>query len=172
VADSQALSQRLQAAGIAHHVLNALHDANEAAIVAQAGRAGQVTVATRMAGRGTDIVLDGEARAAGGLHVLSCQDNPSYRLDRQLVGRAGRHGDPGSTEAWHVRLFSWSKYPGDADSPGRWTSPNSNGWALLVQAGRRWWQWREERRRAARRRELLRQDRHWERRLSFAGPPA
>jgi preprotein translocase subunit SecA len=166
------LSQRLQATGIAHHVLNALHDANEAAIVAQAGRAGQVTVATRMAGRGTDIVLDDQARAAGGLHVLSCQDNPSYRLDRQLVGRAGRHGDPGSTEAWHVRLFSWSKYPADADSPGRWTSPNSNGWALLVQAGRRWWQWREERRRAARRRELLRQDRHWERRLSFAGPPA
>ena len=102
VAASLEISAALAAHGIAHEVLNALNDAAEAAIVARAGTAGRVTVATRMAGRGTDIVLDDTARAAGGLHVLSCQDNPSGRLDRQLAGRAARGGDPGSTEAWRL----------------------------------------------------------------------
>jgi preprotein translocase subunit SecA len=173
VGESQALSQALQAVGIAHRVLNALQDADEAAIVAEAGRAAQVTVATRMAGRGTDIELDAAALAAGGLHVLSCQNNPSRRLDRQLAGRAARHGDIGSTEAW---LFRRNSSPPCNASKGR-----LSGWILtlanqtparLARAMMRWSQWREERRRAAWRRELLRQDRHWERRLSFAGPPA
>ena len=97
--------KRCSAAGIAHRVLNALHDADEAAIVAEAGRARQVTVATRMAGRGTDIELDAAAHAAGGLHVLSCQANPSRRLDRQLAGRAARHGDNGSAEVWRIDPF-------------------------------------------------------------------
>ena len=173
VADSQDLSQCLHAAGIAHRVLNALHDAEEAAIVAEAGRTGQVTVATRMAGRGTDIELDAVARAAGGLHVLSCQNNPSQRLDRQLAGRAGRHGDAGSTEAW---LFQRISSPGASRSAGTlatWISTmDSQSPARLAHAIRRWAQRREERRRAAWRRELLRQDLNWERRLSFAGPPA
>ena len=172
VADSQTLSQRLQAAGIAHRVLNALHDADEAGIVADAGRSGRVTVATRMAGRGTDIELDAAALAAGGLHVLSCQDNPSRRLDRQLAGRAGRHGDPGSTEAWHLWRLSTSVTAAAADSLLSWIPSIFNGRARLLDARHGYMQWREERRRAAQRRELLRQDVHWERRLSFAGPPA
>ncbi|MBK6972074.1 MAG: hypothetical protein IPH26_03675 [Sterolibacteriaceae bacterium] len=172
VADSQALSHQLQAAGIAHRVLNALHDADEATIVAAAGRAGRVTVATRMAGRGTDIVLDAAARAAGGLHVLSCQHNPSYRLDRQLAGRAGRQGDPGSAETWFLPRFANSEVLGDVDKHGRWTYRQSWGAAWLIQSARRWSQWREDCRRATLRRELLQQDRHWQRRLSFAGPPA
>ncbi|MBI5335598.1 MAG: hypothetical protein HZB72_13620 [Burkholderiales bacterium] len=100
VADSEALSAALQRLGQPHAVLNARQDAQEAAIVAAAGRAGQVTVATRMAGRGTDIALDEPARQAGGLHVIHCQRNPNRRMDRQLIGRAARQGEPGSAERW------------------------------------------------------------------------
>lgn len=100
VADSQALAAVLRAAGLAPAVLNARQDADEAAIVAAAGEPGRITVATRMAGRGTDIVPTPAALAAGGLHVLSCQRNPSPRLDRQLAGRAARQGQPGSHAHW------------------------------------------------------------------------
>ncbi len=100
VADSGALTARLQLAGISPDLLNAAHDADEAAIVARAGIAGQVTVSTLMAGRGTDIVPDERALRAGGLHVIGCQHNAARRLDRQLAGRAGRQGQPGSVEVW------------------------------------------------------------------------
>ena len=173
VADSQALSRRLQERGIAHRLLNALNDAEEAAIVADAGRAGSVTVATRMAGRGTDIELDEAARAAGGLHVLSCQHNPSRRLDRQLAGRAARQGDPGSTETWALHGSSLNRAPALPTTLATWISaPLPNGLLNRTMATlRRSAQRREERRRAAQRRELLRQDRWWEHRLSFAGSP-
>jgi preprotein translocase subunit SecA len=99
VKDSEALSEVLAAAGISHRVLNARQDAEEAAIVAEAGEAGRVTVATAMAGRGTDIRPDSAAREAGGLHVILTGFHESGRTDRQLYGRAGRQGDPGSAEA-------------------------------------------------------------------------
>ena len=98
VADSARLSALLQSAGISHQVLNALQDAQEADCIAQAGRAGAVTVATNLAGRGTDIRLDAAAAAAGGLHVLACMRNRARRTDRQLIGRCARHGDPGSAQ--------------------------------------------------------------------------
>lgn len=82
--------------------LDARQDAGEAALIAQAGLPGRITVATRMAGRGVDIRLHPVAAEAGGLHVLSCQDNPSRRLDEQLFGRSARQGDPGSVEHWRV----------------------------------------------------------------------
>jgi preprotein translocase subunit SecA len=173
VADSQRVSERLGCHGIEHRVLNALQDADEATIVAEAGRSGRVTVATRMAGRGTDIELDEAARAAGGLHVISCQNNTSRRLDRQLAGRAGRQGDPGSTETWLLpRTFS-PRAVRSVDTINAWTPSthiDRSQWLALLH--RRWIQWREERRRAAVRRHLLEQDVHWERRLSFAGPPS
>jgi preprotein translocase subunit SecA len=97
--DSEHLSQLLQGAGLQHQVLNAKQDKEEADIVARAGRKGQITVATNMAGRGTDIKLDEAAIKAGGLHVISCEKNISARIDRQLAGRCGRQGDPGSYEA-------------------------------------------------------------------------
>jgi preprotein translocase subunit SecA len=99
VKDSAHLSALLTAAGVAHQVLNALQDADEAACIARAGQAGVVTVATNMAGRGTDIQLDAAAKAAGGLHVLACMRNRARRIDRQLLGRCARHGDPGSAQA-------------------------------------------------------------------------
>ncbi|HPU79886.1 preprotein translocase subunit SecA [Accumulibacter sp.] len=99
VAASELASQRLFAAGLPHAVLNARQDAGEAAIIAQAGQPGRITVATNMAGRGTDIVLSTEVRQAGGLHVILSEYHDAARIDRQLFGRAGRQGDPGSCEA-------------------------------------------------------------------------
>jgi preprotein translocase subunit SecA len=94
---SEALSERLEARGLEHRVLNANFDQDEATMIAQAGRAGAITVATNMAGRGTDIKLDEEARKAGGLHVLLTEMHGAKRIDRQFVGRSGRQGDPGSS---------------------------------------------------------------------------
>jgi preprotein translocase subunit SecA len=98
VADSELLASRLQAQGLAHTVLNARFDREEAEIVAQAGAMGRITIATNMAGRGTDIALGAGVTQRGGLHVLSCQLNDSRRIDRQLHGRCARQGDPGSVE--------------------------------------------------------------------------
>ena len=95
VEDSETLSEGLRAAGVACEVLNARDDAREAEIIAQAGRSGRVTVATALAGRGTDIVLDDAAREAGGLYVMGFGHQDTRRGDRQLAGRSGRQGDPG-----------------------------------------------------------------------------
>ena len=97
--DSEMLSELMNNVGLKHQVLNAKQDKEEAAIVARAGQQGQITVATNMAGRGTDIKLDKASLEAGGLHVISCEKNISARIDRQLAGRCGRQGDPGSYEA-------------------------------------------------------------------------
>jgi preprotein translocase subunit SecA len=96
VEKSEKLSRLLTAAGIPHQVLNARQNADEARIVAQAGQPGAVTVATNMAGRGTDIKLGPGVAELGGLHVIGTERHESRRIDRQLLGRAGRQGDPGS----------------------------------------------------------------------------
>ncbi len=96
VESTKCLSALLDEAGIEHRVLNAVNHDEEAAIVAEAGQAGRVTVATNMAGRGTDIKLGPNVRDKGGLHVIVAERNESGRVDRQLFGRAGRQGDPGS----------------------------------------------------------------------------
>lgn len=93
---SDTVSKLLAAEGIAHQVLNARQVAAEAEIVAQAGQVGKVTVATNMAGRGTDIQLSQAAYDTGGLHVICSELHESARIDRQLIGRCGRQGDPGS----------------------------------------------------------------------------
>ena len=95
---SERLSEVLAGHGIEHVVLNAKQDDAEARIVAQAGEAGRVTVATNMAGRGTDILLGAGVAERGGLHVVLTEYNESARIDRQLFGRAARQGDPGSGE--------------------------------------------------------------------------
>ena len=93
---SEALSELLSAAGLHHTVLNARHIEKEADIVAQAGQYGQITVSTNMAGRGTDIKLGEGVFDVGGLHVICTELHDSARIDRQLVGRCGRQGDPGT----------------------------------------------------------------------------
>ena len=112
---SELLSNMLRREGIAHQVLNAKFHELEAEIVAQAGAAGAVTIATNMAGRGTDIKLDEEARAAGGLKIIGTERHESRRIDNQLRGRSGRQGDPGesrfyiSLEDDLMRLFGSEK---------------------------------------------------------------
>lgn len=95
---NEELSRLLGKAGVPHQVLNAKNNEKEANIVARAGQAGGVTLATNIAGRGTDIVLDEEAKKVGGLFVLGSERHESRRIDNQLRGRAGRQGDPGTTQ--------------------------------------------------------------------------
>jgi len=95
---SEYLSALLKKRKLDHHVLNAKYHEQEAEIVAQAGQRAAITVATNMAGRGTDIKLGDGVAEAGGLHVIGCQRHESRRIDNQLLGRAGRQGDPGSSQ--------------------------------------------------------------------------
>lgn len=104
VAESEALSEELEKMGIAHNLLNAKNEEKEAKIVADAGKVGMVTIATNMAGRGTDIKLGGsdegqkrKVESLGGLYVIGFCRQKTERLDRQIIGRAGRQGDPGET---------------------------------------------------------------------------
>ncbi|MBQ4282567.1 MAG: preprotein translocase subunit SecA [Lachnospira sp.] len=94
---SELISSMLRKKGIPHSVLNAKYHEREAEIVAEAGKHGAVTIATNMAGRGTDIKLDDEAKAAGGLKIIGTERHDSRRIDNQLRGRAGRQGDPGES---------------------------------------------------------------------------
>lgn len=144
-----------------NRILNALQDAEEAEIVAQAGQPGQVTIATNMAGRGTDILLHDDVRAKGGLYVFATEVHSSRRIDRQLIGRSARQGDPGAFQFWlslEDELFS--DVP--AATYGKWKKsavPDEQG-----QLPRRWFfvfrkiQKQIETRQLRQRRQLLRQD--------------
>ncbi|CAM4393597.1 preprotein translocase subunit SecA [Saccharibacillus endophyticus] len=98
IENSEVLSEMLKKKGIRHQVLNAKYHAEEAEIISSAGQAGSVTIATNMAGRGTDIVLGEGVHDVGGLHIIGTERHESRRIDNQLRGRAGRQGDPGSTQ--------------------------------------------------------------------------
>ena len=97
ISASERIAQELRHRGVDCNVLNAVRHADEATIIAGAGRAGGVTISTNMAGRGTDIKIDRKVAAAGGLHVIVSEPHESKRVDRQLMGRSARQGDPGST---------------------------------------------------------------------------
>ncbi|SLN40878.1 preprotein translocase subunit SecA [Roseisalinus antarcticus] len=162
---SERLSQVLDEAGLAHRVLNARQDSEEAAIVAQAGARGAITVATNIAGRGTDIGLGQGVRELGGLHVILTEFHESSRIDRQLYGRAGRQGDPGTTEAvvsvtdeLFVRFA-----PGLQKVAARVRTP----W--LCHLMRLWAQARAEREHAITRREQVELDKQLEKSMAFAG---
>jgi preprotein translocase subunit SecA len=99
VRDSEQLSLLLEGERLSHQVLNAVRHHEEAQIVAGAGQPGQITVATNMAGRGTDIKLGRGVAELGGLHVIAAERNESGRIDRQLFGRCARQGDPGTAQA-------------------------------------------------------------------------
>ncbi|WP_025684133.1 preprotein translocase subunit SecA [Paenibacillus maysiensis] len=98
IENSELLSEMLKRKGVRHKVLNAKYHAEEAEIISRAGEAGSVTIATNMAGRGTDIVLGEGVASIGGLHIIGTERHESRRIDNQLRGRAGRQGDPGSTQ--------------------------------------------------------------------------
>ena len=99
---SELLSKMLTRAGVKHNVLNAKQHQREAEIVQGAGRKGAVTIATNMAGRGTDIKLDSDVKKNGGLAIMGTERHESRRIDRQLRGRAGRQGDPGSSQILYI----------------------------------------------------------------------
>jgi len=171
VAASELASQRLLAAGLPHAVLNARQDAGEAAIIAQAGQPGRITVATNMAGRGTDIVLSTAVRQAGGLHVILSEYHDAARIDRQLFGRAGRQGDPGSCEAivslddelfvaHAALLLGWLRARVTSDG----LLPGALGISL-----RRFAQRAAERQNSRIRRQTVEMDKQVERSLAFAG---
>lgn len=160
---SEQISAELTWRGIAHVVLNARQDSDEAQIVSRAGQAGCITVATNMAGRGTDIKLSPEARAAGGLHVILTEFHESPRVDRQLFGRSGRQGDVGSVCALVCAQDTLFKV-----LPGWWR------WAMalkphVLRSAVRWAQWRAERRAYLGRMQTLRQDRELSKLIGFAG---
>ncbi|KXK39929.1 MAG: preprotein translocase subunit SecA [Saprospiraceae bacterium] len=121
---SELLSRMLNLRGIKHNVLNAKQHQREAEIVAEAGKAGAVTIATNMAGRGTDIKISEEVRQAGGLAIIATERHDSRRVDRQLRGRSGRQGDPGSSQFYVslednlMRLFQSERIAGLMDKMG------------------------------------------------------
>ncbi|HMV06516.1 MAG TPA: preprotein translocase subunit SecA [Accumulibacter sp.] len=171
VAASERASQHLTAAGLEHEVLNARQDAREAEIIGQAGQPGRITVATNMAGRGTDILLAQAVRAAGGLHVILSEYHDSARIDRQLFGRAGRQGDPGSCEAivalddelfvaHAARLLAWLRTRVSPDG----LLPERLGRLL-----RRYAQAAAERQNSRIRRQTVELDKRMEQSLAFAG---
>jgi len=121
---SELLSDMLKKAGIPHEVLNAKHHAREAEIVAEAGKKGKVTLATNMAGRGTDIKLGEDVKELGGLHILGTGRHESRRIDNQLRGRSGRQGDPGTSRFYLsleddlLRIFGSDRISGIMDRLG------------------------------------------------------
>ncbi|MDA8227808.1 MAG: preprotein translocase subunit SecA [Desulfitobacterium hafniense] len=121
---SERLSSMLERRGIPHQVLNAKHHEREAEIVADAGQKGMVTIATNMAGRGTDIILGETVPELGGLHIIGTERHESRRIDNQLRGRAGRQGDPGSSQFFIsleddlMRLFGAENIMGLMDKLG------------------------------------------------------
>ena len=176
VGASEAVSQALAAAGLAHALLNARQDAEEAEVIAQAGQPGRITVATNLAGRGTDILLHAQVRDAGGLHVILTEFHESARVDRQLFGRAGRQGDPGSCQAMVSLEDELLLSYGAPFGPwlARRAASAAAGACLPAWLGgalRRFAQWRAERFYSGVRRRTIEQDRQLDRRLAFGGRP-
>jgi preprotein translocase subunit SecA len=172
VYSSEHLSELLKAEKLDHQVLNAVYHRQEAGIVAQAGQEGKITVATNMAGRGTDIKLGRKIAELGGLHVISAEPNESARIDRQLYGRCARQGDPGSAQgifcledeivaryAKHSSAYLRKRY---ANNTNDISSPLVRGLFRLAQ-------YRAERLALRQRKSVMKTD-HWlDEQLGFAG---
>jgi preprotein translocase subunit SecA len=168
---SEQLSRRLTAAGLSHQVLNARQDGAEADIIARAGEPECIVVATNMAGRGTDIRLAPGVAERGGLHVIATEGHEARRIDRQLFGRCGRQGDPGS----HELLVSLEDEIMTVYAGRLWQWLGSTAVCYIPSAHRMWAyvlrraQQRAERRHARIRRDLLKMDEHLETALAFSG---
>ncbi len=169
VAEARHLAHLLTQRHLPHTELHASNDAEEALCVARAGQRGVITVTTNISGRGTDIVIGAAVAALGGLHIISCQLNGARRIDRQLAGRAGRQGDPGSVET----LLS-VEHPLLRAAIPTWLCKSSLAFASrLPNRVLRWVlslpQRAEEMRHAAQRRRLIEEDEKLESKLAFAG---
>lgn len=168
---SETLGRLLEAQGVAHTVLNARQDKTEAEAVECAGQPGRITVATNMAGRGTDIKLTTDVAANGGLHVILTEFHESARVDRQLFGRSARQGDPGTTEAivcLQDELFSrYAPFLSALLAP--WCVGLSSRSAVLFRLLVSFAQFRAERRNRQVRLETIKRDRKWQQALGFVG---
>jgi preprotein translocase subunit SecA len=173
VAASERLSRLLGGAGLDHVVLNARQDQEEAQIIEAAGQRGHITVATNMAGRGADIRLSPEVRDAGGLHVVLTEFHEAARIDRQLCGRCGRQGDPGSFEAIVAladELFQRFAGPRERHIATLLAQRQEERIpAVIAGSLRRRAQAAAERLHSKTRRETVTQDKQLEKALSFAG---
>ena len=169
---SNAVSGALGDANITHRVLNALQDEHEAELVAQAGQRGAVTVATDMAGRGTDIVLDREVIEGGGLHVVLTEWHESARIDRQLFGRCARQSDPGSCRA--IASLVDDLVQANASREARWIARcwGAKPPSVVIRWLRRTVQARAERAAARQRRMTMEHDRQLRAQLAFSGDGA
>ena len=169
---SESLSAVFSEAGVAHQVLNAKFDREEASIVAEAGKARAVTIATNMAGRGTDIKLGEGVPETGGLHVIVSESHDAGRIDRQLAGRCARQGDPGSFEFYYSAEDMLLE--GNRAGLARWAvklyPKNAPLWASVVRSAIHHSQKRTERAHSRIRHEVLRQDEKMDTLLSFSGP--
>jgi preprotein translocase subunit SecA len=168
---SEEISAVLQAADIEHALLNAKQDQFEAMLVAMAGQPGRVTVATNMAGRGTDIALGPGIAACGGLHVILTEFHESLRIDRQLFGRCARQGDPGSCSvivALEDEIFSVHA-PHAAAVLQRWVASGRRLPVSAMQFLRRLTQANAERKNARLRIQNLKHDRRLDQVLAFSG---
>jgi preprotein translocase subunit SecA len=172
VAESEQISEKLTEHQLPHQMLNARQDKHEAEIIAKAGQLGNITVATNMAGRGTDIELDARVIELGGLHVIAMARNDALRIDRQLYGRCARQGDPGSAETFislqderiasaypESMLKFFSRFAGNEQ-----TLPEIMARIIL-----RWPQKRIENQQAKIRAQLMQQDKQQARILAFSG---
>jgi preprotein translocase subunit SecA len=169
---SERLGQLLAERNLAFTVLNAVRHKEEATVVALAGERGQITVATNMAGRGTDIKLARGVERAGGLHVIATERHESGRVDRQLFGRAGRQGDPGSAQAFmSVEDEIVRRYlPQAAQATLRFAVRTQvKGWRQVAKSAFTVAQARAQNQSARQRSEVLRSDTWLEDSLSFAG---
>ncbi|MBW1699845.1 MAG: prepilin peptidase [Deltaproteobacteria bacterium] len=172
IAASEYLSRRLTSEGLKHQVLNAVHHEKEAQIISNAGQRGCITVATNMAGRGTDIRLGEDVAIFGGLHVIATERHESGRIDRQLYGRCARQGDPGSAQVFvsledellqrHARpeTIALARFYGSADK-----EISSSFCRWLIDTAQR----RAERKALRQRKEVLYTDRWLDEQLGFAG---
>jgi preprotein translocase subunit SecA len=168
---SEAISQRLRAQGLTHAVLNARQNDDEAEVIARAGQPSRITVATNMAGRGTDIKLGSGVAEAGGLHVILTERHEAGRIDRQLQGRCARQGDPGSYEAiLSIEDELVAKWLGTG-TVGRRLASVLAGFGGYAEPAFRAAQRSMERRHGKVRRDLLRVDTDIDRTLSFSGTP-
>jgi preprotein translocase subunit SecA len=174
VAGAQHLGTLLRGCEIPHRILSARQDAHEAEIIAGAGAPGCVTVATQMAGRGTDIELESQSAEAGGLHVIATEWGDPTRVERQLIGRCARQGDPGSFECVYslddeaalMRLPGWLRRAARRSGRGRRGEPIQS---CLMNLLTRWLRSTEEAQRRARRRQLVSLEDELEQMLAFSG---
>lgn len=168
---SEELSHLLTAQGILHTVLNARQDHDEAEAVAAAGQAGRITVATNMAGRGTDIKLATEVEQRGGLHVILTEFHESARVDRQLFGRSARQGNPGTVEAMvSLQDELFQRYlPGYIRRYLQWLRGTSGLQAIFFARLVNYAQWRAEIHNRRIRLDTIRRDRKWLDALGFVG---